>query len=179
VFFISILEHKLDEIPSPSITNSSVNETAKILSNLSNPIITDAGSISSSTVHNSTGSPEILQNSPWDRQLDTSLYPYGMSKNKLLPLKEVPNDQDSKTKDQSVKPSSITDKKTNNDCLKQEKPSLTSNLPTSTNISPTMNASEQNQLPDFDSSSLSTSHKNGSSTNLSIQITKNIPSQHK
>jgi hypothetical protein len=94
-----------------------------------------------------------------------------MSKSKLLSLKEVSNDQDSKTKSQSVKSSSITDKKINNDCLQQENFGLTSNLPTPTNISPTMNAPEQNRLPDFDSSSFPTSHKNGSSTNLSIQIT--------
>jgi hypothetical protein len=143
-YFISILELKLDEIPSSSVVNSLVNETVKTKSNISNPIITDDGSISSSTVHNSTYSPKILQNSP---------------------LKDASNDHDSNMENQSVKPSSITDKQTNNDRLQQEQSTITSKLLTPTNIFPTMNALKRNRL--------STLHKSDFSTNLGNQIMGN------
>jgi hypothetical protein len=57
------------------------------------------------------------------------------AENKLLPLKEASNNQDSKTENQLVKPCSRTDKQINTDRLQQERSTLTSKLPTPTNVS--------------------------------------------
>lgn len=157
-----ISENKVQE-SIPNQFDSSFNEfqqekLQKEISKAVSQIMKQAAHI----VHDDIRSPQFERKSinDRDRSKQEKVFPFTSEQLKYLSTKtsSTLNNQGSDTENQSDKPLLITDKQTSNGRLQQEESTLT-------NISPSMNLSEQNHLSNSDTS-LPMSHKNEHLANL-------------